>query len=45
MDLYAGGDLITRVQGAMVAAASGMHAAAMLNQALTGELAASAALP
>jgi thioredoxin reductase len=43
--IYAGGDLITHVQGAIVAAASGMHAAARLNHALTAELAANAALP
>ena len=43
--IYAGGDLITRVQGAIVAAASGMQAAAMLNHALTAELAMSGALP
>lgn len=43
--IYAGGDLITRAQGALVAAASGNLAAAMLNHALTVDLATSAALP
>jgi thioredoxin reductase len=43
--IYAGGDLITPVQGAVLAAASGMQAAAMLNHELTLELAASGALP
>ena len=43
--IYAGGDLITPVQSAVLAAASGMQAAAMLNHELTLELAASGALP
>ncbi|HMJ16315.1 MAG TPA: pyridine nucleotide-disulfide oxidoreductase, partial [Polyangiaceae bacterium] len=42
--IYAGGDLITPVQGAVLAAASGMRAAAALNHALTVELATSGAL-
>jgi thioredoxin reductase len=37
--VYAAGDLITPVQGALLAAASGTQAAAMLNHALTLELA------
>lgn len=42
--IYAGGDLITAKQGAMIAAASGTLAAAMLNHDLTVELATSGAL-
>jgi thioredoxin reductase len=42
--IYAAGDLATRMQAAIVAAASGMHAAAMINLELTMELAASGAL-
>jgi thioredoxin reductase len=42
--VYAGGDLITPMQGAILAAASGTRAAAALNHALTAELAASGAL-
>jgi len=42
--IYAGGDLTTRAQGSIVAAASGMMAAAMLNHALTTELATTGAL-
>lgn len=41
--IYAGGDLITRAQGAVIAAASGNLAAARLNHALTVELVASSA--
>lgn len=37
--IYAGGDLLTPAQGAIIAAASGTHAAGMLNHALTLELA------
>ncbi|OJH38803.1 pyridine nucleotide-disulfide oxidoreductase [Cystobacter ferrugineus] len=37
--IYAGGDLQTRMQGAVFAAAAGVHAAAMLNHELTVELA------
>lgn len=36
--IYAGGDLTTRMQGAIMAAATGVHAAAMLNHELTVEL-------
>lgn len=43
--IYAGGDLLTPVQGALLAAASGTQAAGMLNHALTVELAANGALP
>ena len=43
--IYAGGDLITPVQGALLAAASGTRAAGLLNHALTTELAATGALP
>lgn len=43
--VYAGGDLITPVQAAVLAAASGMRAATSLNHALTVELAKSGALP
>ena len=39
--VYAAGDLITRAQGAVLGAASGVHAAGMLNHELTSELAAS----
>lgn len=42
--IYAAGDLLTPAQGAIFAAASGMHAAAMLNHALTVELALQGAL-
>jgi thioredoxin reductase len=42
--VYAGGDLITPMQGAILAAASGTRAAAALNHALNAELAASGAL-
>lgn len=42
--VYAAGDLSTRMQGAMFAAAQGVQAAAMLNHELTVELAASGAL-
>ncbi|MBL8743312.1 MAG: FAD-dependent oxidoreductase, partial [Myxococcales bacterium] len=37
--IYAGGDLVTRMQAAVMAAALGMQAAAALNHALTVELA------
>ena len=37
--IYAAGDLTTRQQGAICAAAAGTHAAAMLNAELTAELA------
>ncbi|WP_437780702.1 NAD(P)/FAD-dependent oxidoreductase [Sorangium sp. So ce1097] len=36
--IYAGGDLVSRMQGAILAAASAMQAAAMLNHELTAEL-------
>ncbi len=42
--IYAGGDLITRAQGAIIAAGSAMLAAAQLNHGLTAELATSGAL-
>lgn len=42
--IYAAGDLATRMQGALFAAAAGTQAAAMLNLELTLELAASGAL-
>jgi thioredoxin reductase len=42
--IYAAGDLTTRLQAAIVAAANGLQAAAMLNVELTLELAASGAL-
>ncbi len=42
--VYASGDLTTRMQGALLAAASGTHAAAMINVELTMELAAAGAL-
>lgn len=43
--IYAGGDLTTRMQSAVVAASLGTQAAAMLNLELTMELALSGALP
>jgi thioredoxin reductase len=43
--IYAAGDLVMSAQGAMLAAASGMLAAARLNQALTAEPATSGGLP
>jgi thioredoxin reductase len=43
--IYAGGDLVMEAQGALLAAASGLQAAARLNHALTLEMAASGALP
>jgi thioredoxin reductase len=43
--IYAAGDLITRMQGAIHAAAAGSQAAAMINMELTGELATSGRLP
>jgi thioredoxin reductase len=42
--IYASGDLTTRMQGAILAAASGTQAAAMINVELTMELAATGAL-
>jgi thioredoxin reductase len=42
--IYAGGDLVTPVQSAVLAAASGVQAAARLNHELTAELATSGAL-
>jgi thioredoxin reductase len=42
--IYAGGDLSTRMQGAIFAAAAGTHAAAMINLDLTIELASSGAI-
>jgi thioredoxin reductase len=42
--IYAAGDLAGPVQGAILAAASGMRAAALLNHALTAELATTGAL-
>jgi thioredoxin reductase len=42
--IYAAGDLMTRMQGAIFAAAAGTHAAAAVNAELTMELAASGAL-
>lgn len=42
--IYAAGDLTTRMQGALFAAAAGTHAAAMINVELMMELAASGAL-
>lgn len=42
--IYAGGDLLTRMQGAILAAAAGTQAAAMMNHFLTVELALSGAL-
>jgi thioredoxin reductase len=43
--IYAAGDLVTPVQSAILAAASGYQAAAMVNRELTAELATSGALP
>jgi thioredoxin reductase len=43
--IHAGGDLVMSAQGALLAAASGMYAAAALNRALTVELATNGALP
>lgn len=43
--IYAGGDLTTQQQSALLAAASGMQAAAMLNHALNTELATQGLLP
>lgn len=42
--IYAAGDLATRMQGAVLAAAAGVQAAAMLNMELTMELAVSGSL-
>lgn len=43
--IYAAGDLTTRAQAAVLAAAAGMQAAAAINVELTAELVASGALP
>jgi pyruvate/2-oxoglutarate dehydrogenase complex dihydrolipoamide dehydrogenase (E3) component len=43
--IHAAGDLTTAAQGALLAAAAGTRAAAMLNHALTMELARAGALP
>jgi thioredoxin reductase len=43
--IYAGGDLVSGMQGAVIAAASGSQAAATLNHALVVELATSSWLP
>jgi thioredoxin reductase len=43
--IYAGGDLVTPIQSSILAAASGMQAAAMLNHEITVELAIDGALP
>jgi thioredoxin reductase len=43
--IYAGGDLVMEAQGALLAAASGLQAAARLNHALTLEMATTGALP
>lgn len=43
--IYAAGDIITRSQSALLAAASGMRAAAALNHELTAEMATTGALP
>lgn len=43
--IHAGGDLVTPIQSATLAAASGMLAAGMLNHGLTAELATSGLLP
>jgi thioredoxin reductase len=43
--IYAAGDLVTPMQSAILAAASGAQAAAMINHELTAELAISGALP
>jgi len=37
--IYAAGDIITRAQAALLAAASGMRAAAAMNHQLTAEMA------
>ena len=42
--IYAAGDLTTRMQGAIVAAAAGTHAAAAINMELSMELALAGAL-
>lgn len=42
--VYASGDLTTRMQGALPAAASGFHAVALINVELTMELASTGAL-
>ena len=44
LGVYASGDLTTGAQGAILAAASGMQAAAMINTELTAELAVAGAL-
>jgi thioredoxin reductase len=43
--IYAAGDLVTPMQSAILAAASGAQAAAMINHELTAELATTGALP
>jgi thioredoxin reductase/SAM-dependent methyltransferase len=43
--IYAAGDLTTRMQGAVIAAAAGVQAAAMINHELTAELATTGGLP
>lgn len=43
--IHAAGDLTTMIQGALVAAAAGMQAAAAMNHGLTAELAVAGALP
>ena len=43
--IYAAGDLTTRAQAAVLAAAAGMQAAAAINAELTAELVASGSLP
>ena len=43
--IYGAGDLVTSAQGAILAAASGILAAARLNHALTADLATSGSLP
>ena len=43
--VYAAGDLVTRAQAAILAAAAGMQAAAAINVELTTDLVTSGALP
>jgi thioredoxin reductase len=43
--IYAAGDLTTRAQAAVLAAAAGMQAAAVINAELTTDLVTSGALP
>jgi len=42
--IYAAGDLTTRMQGALLAAAAGTHAATVINMELSMDLAANGAL-